>query len=77
MTKPFLGDYYRTYPRTVQDEVEAALASPKDFDAGPLVPRRDDEKHPGFVMRDRSYVSARWPGDCHAFARACVELCTK
>jgi putative intracellular protease/amidase len=77
MTKPFLGDYYRTYPRSVQDEVEAALASPTDFDPGPLLPRRDDEKHPGFVVRDRSYVSARWPGDCHGFARACVELTTR
>ncbi len=75
MTRPFLGDYYRTYPTPVQEEVEAALASKDDFDAGPLVPVRDDDAKPGFIVRDGNYVSARWPGDCHAFARACVELC--
>lgn len=74
MTKPFLGDYYRTYPKTVQDEVEEALASKDDFLAGPLVPKRDTAEHPGFVVRDGAYVSARWPGDCYAFSRACVDL---
>jgi putative intracellular protease/amidase len=74
MTRPFLGDYYRTYPTTVQDEVEEALASKEDFDVGPLLPVRDDEAKPGFVVRDGNYVSARWPGDCHAFANACVAL---
>jgi putative intracellular protease/amidase len=74
MTKPFLGDYYRTYPKTVQEEVEEALASKDDFLAGPIVPRRDTAEHPGFVVRDGAYVSARWPGDCYAFARACVDL---
>lgn len=74
MTKPFLGDYYRTYPKAVQDEVEEALASKDDFRAGPLLPRRDTADKPGFVVRDGNYVSARWPGDCYAFARACVDL---
>lgn len=74
MTKPFLGDYYRTYPKTVQDEVEEALAHKEDFRPGPLIPRRDDDAHLGFTVRDGNYLSARWPGDCHAFARRCVEL---
>jgi putative intracellular protease/amidase len=74
MTKPFLGDYYRTYPTTVQDEVEEALASKDDFQSGPLIPRRDTADKPGFIVRDGNYVSARWPGDCYAFARACVDL---
>jgi hypothetical protein len=29
---------------------------------------------PGFVVRDGSYVSARWPGDAHAFAHAFADL---
>lgn len=74
MTKPFLGDYYRTYPKTVQDEVTEALASKEDFLAGPLLSSRDSKHKPGFVVRDGDYVSARWPGDCHAFAAACVTL---
>ena len=74
MTKPFLGDYYRTYAKTVEEEVVEALASRADFDAGPLVPVRDTEEKPGFTVRDGAYVSARWPGDCHGFANSCVAL---
>ena len=76
LTKLWLGDYYRTYPETVQAEVTAALARPEDFDAGPRSLRRDDPEHlaRGFVVRDRNYVSARWPGDAHAYANALLEL---
>jgi putative intracellular protease/amidase len=74
MTKPFLGDYYRTYPKTVEDEVVESLARREDFDPGPLVPRRDTPEKLGFTVRDGDYVSARYPGDCHAFARSCVAL---
>ncbi len=28
-----------------------------------------DDETPAFVVRDRNYVSARWPGDAHTFAR--------
>jgi putative intracellular protease/amidase len=28
-----------------------------------------DDDRPAFVVRDRNYVSARWPGDAHTFAR--------
>ena len=27
-----------------------------------------------FVVRDRHYVSARWPGDVHAFARRFAQV---
>jgi putative intracellular protease/amidase len=76
ITRPFLGDYYRTYPQTVQSEVVAALASPDDFEAGPLLPRRDRADRPdiGFCVRDGVYLSARWPGDCHRYAREVVSL---
>ena len=28
-----------------------------------------DDATPAFVVRDGAYVSARWPGDAHTFAR--------
>ena len=76
LTAAWLGRYYRTYPQTVQAEVTAALARPGDFDAGPLLPFRDSaENHgAGFIVRDGRYLSARWPGDCHRFAAAFVEM---
>ncbi len=74
MTGLWLGRYYRTYPETVESEVRRALARPEDFLAGPLPLLRDDAEHlaRGFVVRDGRYVSARWPGDAHAFAREFV-----
>jgi putative intracellular protease/amidase len=76
MTQPWLGRYYRTYAKTVQAEVTAALASPSDFLPGPRIPRRDTADAPerGFAVRDGDYVSARWPGDCHRFAAEFVEV---
>ena len=71
LTALWLGNYYRTYPTTVQAEVTAALARPEDFIHGPVAIRRDSPAHPdrGFVVRDGTYLSARWPGDAHLFAR--------
>jgi protease I len=70
MTRIYLGDYYRTYPVTVEDEVRAALAHPEDFSVGPPSFSRDSLTHPevGFTVRDGKYLSARWPGDAHRFA---------
>lgn len=70
LTRAWMGDYYRTYPETVQSEVTRALARPEDFDAGPVSLRRDAPARLdlGFVVRDGNYVSARWPGDAHRFA---------
>jgi putative intracellular protease/amidase len=66
---------------SVQQEVTRALAEPADFLD---VPRdapdyrrktnglaRDSERDasPAFVVRDGNYLSARWPGDVHRFAR--------
>jgi putative intracellular protease/amidase len=66
---------------SVQQEVTRALARPEDFRD---VPRTDpdyrrktsglqrdsvDDATPAFVVRDRNYVSARWPGDAHTFAK--------
>lgn len=66
---------------SVQQEVTRALAGAEDFID---VPRsHPDARHktsgmardtatndrPAWVVRDGHYVSARWPGDAHAFAR--------
>jgi putative intracellular protease/amidase len=71
---------------SVQQEVTRALANPADFlDVGETDPdyrrkasglQRDtmDDARPAFVVRDRNYVSARWPGDVHTFAKAFADL---
>jgi len=71
-----LGRYYRTYPAYVEDEVRAALRDPEDFDGGPPVLTArgtDDDDRPAFVREDGRYVSARWPGDAYAFAKALLK----
>ncbi len=70
LTRRKLGDYYLTYPVTVQDEVMAALASADDFVEGPTPVLRDNMQHlgRGFTVRDGNYLSARWPGDVYRFS---------
>ena len=70
LTKNKLGDYYLTYPITVEDEVTASLASAADFYPGPTPVFRDSAHtlSAGFTVRDKNYLSARWPGDAHRFA---------
>lgn len=72
LTRHALGNHYRTYPQSVEDEVRAALASPSDFKTGPLLPRYATESRPerGFVVKDGNYISARWPGDAWTLAKA-------
>ncbi len=71
---------------SVQAEVTRALERPEDFlDVPKGSPNyrkktsglhRDtfDDSGPAFVVQDRNYVSARWPGDVHAFANAFAAL---
>jgi putative intracellular protease/amidase len=72
------GRYYRTYPAYVEDEVRAALDDPaRQFKRGPVVLSRrgtasDDSA--AFVVQDRNYVSARWPGDAYLFGRRFCDL---
>jgi putative intracellular protease/amidase len=66
---------------SVQQEVTRALAAAEDFRDVPKTDpdyrrktsglERDsiDNATPAFVVRDRNYVSARWPGDVHTFAK--------
>jgi protease I len=70
LTCLYLGDYYRTYPTTVEDQVRSALAARADFIRGPMPMVRDSPNRlsVGFTVRDGNYLSARWPGDAHRFA---------
>jgi hypothetical protein len=74
---------------SVQQEVTRALARPEDFRDVPrdaphyrrktsgLVRDSIDDASPAFVVRDRNYVSARWPGDVHSFAKTFVGMLEK
>ena len=76
LTKIRLGNHYRTYPQSVEEEVKAALSNPDDFSTGPLLPRFATEAQPcaGFIVRDGNYVSARWPGDAWTLATEMLKM---
>jgi len=71
---------------SVQAEVTRALARAEDFcdvrKGDPYYRRKTsglardtlDDATPAFVVRDRRYLSARWPGDAHTFARTFAEM---
>ena len=71
LTALWLKDYYRTYSITVEDEVKSVLKNVRQFQPGSLSMNRDslENEGPAFVVEDRNYVSARWPGDAHTFAK--------
>lgn len=82
LTRWSLGDYYRTYPTAMADELKTHLRSPHDYSRGPGWPiplGRDSNEnlHRGFTVRDGNYLSARWPGDAHKFAHTFVNLLNK
>ena len=72
--------------RSVQAEVTRALAQAKDFldvpagapdrfrKASGLFRDSPEDARPAFVVRDGRYLSARWPGDVHTFARTFAEM---
>ncbi len=80
LTKYKVGDYYRTYPITVQKEVSLALKQPSDFIVGPVLSLRaalrdsPTKLHLGFTVQDGQYLSARWPGDAHRFGMEFLAL---
>ena len=75
--------------RSVQQEVTRALTRPGDFvDVDPADPDarlkssgrardRFEDERPALVVEDGQYVSARWPGDAHTFARRFAALCDR
>jgi putative intracellular protease/amidase len=73
-----LGRYYRTYPAYVEDEVRAALDNPaSQFERGPVTLTKrgtSDDDTAAFVVADRNYLSARWPGDAYLFGRRFREM---
>lgn len=77
LTKLWLKDYYLTYPEiSVQDEVIAALSDKNNFHKGPSPLFRDNLKHleRGFTVRDKNYLSARWPGDAYKFSLEFIKM---
>lgn len=77
LTRLWMQDYYLTYPEiTVEDEVTASLKDSDHFIRGSFPVLRDDLDHlqRGFFVRDRNYLSARWPGDVYSFALEFVKM---
>ncbi len=76
LTRAWLGNYFRTYPIWVEEEVAASLRNKDQFLPGPFSIFRDSPTNlsRGFCVRDGNYLSARWPGDAHRFAEEFVKL---
>ena len=77
LTRMWLRDYYLTYPgKTVEDEVRSVLCDPENFERGPTPIFRDSLEHldRGFVVQDRNYLSARWPGDVYSISLKMTEM---
>lgn len=71
LTRLWLKDYYLTYPGlTVEEEVRSVLESQENFLSGPRPVLRDNMAYleRGFTVKDRNYLSARWPGDAYSFS---------
>lgn len=73
-----LGRYYRTYPAYVEDEVCGSLRNAAEqFFRGPIqLSQRDtsEDPAPAYLVEDRNYLSARWPGDAYSFAGRLIEM---
>ncbi|MFT5296346.1 MAG: protease I [Colwellia sp.] len=79
LTRLWLGDYYLTYPKTTtEDELIAALACKTQFIEGKFPLFRDDLQNlsRGHIVRDRNYLSARWPGDIYNFSLEFINMLT-
>ncbi len=77
MTRLWMKDYYLTYPEiTVEDEVKSILSDKSNFLTGPMSLFRDTPQKlsRGFFVRDRNYISARWPGDLYSFTLELIKL---
>jgi putative intracellular protease/amidase len=74
---------------SVEQEVIRALAAPEDFVVVPIDAQdyrrktsgifrdNDGDDRPSWVVTDRFYISARWPGDAHRFAKTFSDLLTE
>ncbi len=80
LTRLWLKDYYLTYPGlTTEDEVRSVLSSPNNFIKGPTPLIKDSEKSlsGGFVVKDKNYLSARWPGDVYNLSNEFIKMIKK
>ena len=77
LTKFWLKDYYLTYPGlTVEDEVISSLKNKTQYIYGKMPIFRDslnNLKH-GISVRDKNYLSARWPGDIYNFSFEFIKM---
>ena len=77
LTRLWLKDYYLTYPGlTVEDEVRSVLSDDNNFLKGPNSIFRDspEKLKRGFIVKDRNYLSARWPGDVYTFSNEFIKM---
>jgi len=77
LTRIWLKEYYLTYPKiTVEEETTAVLSDKRNFIKGPKPLFRDTKKHlaRGFTIKDRNYLSARWPGDVYNFSLEFIKM---
>lgn len=77
LTRLWLKDYYLTYPgMTVEEEVKSVLSDTHNFMKGPTPLSRDNLNRlkKGFVVKDRNYLSARWPGDVYNFSLEFIKM---
>lgn len=80
LTRIWLKDYYLTYPGlTTEDEVRSVLSNQEHFIKGPIPIQKDtiNNLKKGFVVRDRNYLSARWPGDIYNFSQEFIHMIQK
>ncbi len=62
-----LGDYYKTYPEYVEDEVSRNLNDKKQFKRGGLNPYKP------FVCIDENIITARWPEDVYLYGETLIK----
>lgn len=61
-----LGDYYRTYPEYVEDEITATLQEKRHFLEGGSI-------WTPFVVEDGNLITARYPADASLFAQKLLD----
>ena len=77
LTRLWLKDYYLTYPEiTTEDEVKSSLSNSSNFIKGPTPLLKDNLKNlkRGFTVKDRNYLSARWPGYIYNFSLEFIKM---
>ncbi len=62
-----LGDYYKTYPEYVEDEVLRSLKTKEQFKRGGL------NSYKPFVCIDKNLITARWPEDAYLYGETLIQ----